>query len=235
MYDGLLNYPVSPEVEAFTAGRDARLPYPVLCPHQVHGCRVGVVDREGMTREDFEGYDALVTNLPVAIGVRTADCIPVLLFDPLHKAVAAIHSGWKGTVRKIVPLAISKMESEYRTVPESLLAVVGPGIGFDSFQVGEEVPELFREAGFPLDIIWRWDGAPLPGTMCGGHHIDLKAANRWLLEQSGVLPQNIRVEDACTYSDAGFYSARREGASCGRNINAISLLPGMPAGGSACL
>ena len=222
--NGLLTYQMSDDVEAFTAMRDGVLPYPVLCGHQVHGYNVGVVDREGMTREDFEGFDALVTNLPVAIGVRTADCIPLLLYDPVHKAVAAIHAGWKGTVQKIVHYTLSKMASEYNTRPEDLKAVICPGIGFDSFQVGEEVPQFFKEAGFPFDIIWKWDGCPVPGSMQGGHHVDLKSANRWLLEHAGVLPVNIQVSDICTYTDPRFYSARREGYECGRNINSIRII-----------
>lgn len=219
-----LKYSLGPSVDAFTTMRNAKLPYPVLCGHQVHGYKVGVVDREGMTREDFEGYDALITNLPVAIGVRTADCIPVLLYDSVHKAVAAIHAGWKGTVQKIIRYTLSKMSSEYGTNPEDLQAVIGPGISVDNFQVGEEVPQFFREVGFPFELIWKWDGPPEGGTMKGGHHIDLKEANRWLLESSGVLPQNIQVSDICTYADSRFFSARREGYECGRNINAIRII-----------
>ena len=219
----LLKYSLGPCVEAFTTMREAHLPYPVLCGHQVHGYKVGVVDREGMTREDFEGYDALVTNMPVAIGVRTADCIPVLLHDPVNHAVAAIHAGWKGTVQKIVLYTISKMASEYHTKAEDLQAVIGPGISAKNFQVGEEVPQFFREVGFPFELIWSWDGCPVIGSMQGGHHIDLKAANKWLLEQSGVRPENIQVCDVCTYDDTRFFSARREGYECGRNINAICL------------
>lgn len=223
--DGLLGYSISDKVEAFTTMRDAQLPFPVLCGHQVHGYNVGVVYREGMTREDFQGYDALITNLPIAIGVRTADCIPVLLYDPTHRAVAAVHAGWKGTVQKIIRYTLSKMASEYGTRPEDINAVIGPGISLENFQVGEEVPQLFREVGFPFEQIWKWDGPPEHGSMKGGHHVDLKAANRWLLESAGVQPQNIQMIDICTYSDTRFFSARREGFECGRNINAIQLIP----------
>lgn len=222
--DALLTYKISPRVEAFTTMRNARLPYPVLCGHQVHGCQVGVVDRPGLTREDFEGYDALVTDLPLAIGVRTADCIPVLLYDGVQGAVAAIHAGWKGSVQKIVLQTVSTMADRYGTRPQDLRAVVGPGIGFDSFQVGEEVVDRFREAGFPMDLIWRRDGDLVPGTMLGGHHIDLKTANRWLLEQAGIPAGQVAVDGTCTYTDPRFFSARREGSQCGRNINAIRLL-----------
>ena len=219
----LLFYSMGPDVEAFTTTRDAELPYPVLCGHQVHGIKVGIVDREGMTREDFEGYDALITNLSVAIGVRTADCIPVILYDPVQKAVAAIHAGWKGTVRKIVFCAISSMMATYKTDPRDLVAVIGPGIGFDSFQVGEEVSQLFKDAGFPIELIWRWDGTPETDSMKGGHHIDLKAANKWLLMSNGVKEENIFVSDYDTFTDERFFSARREGFDCGRSITAIKM------------
>ena len=219
----LLYYSMGPDVEAFTTMRDAELPYPVFCGHQVHGNKVGIVDREGMKREDFEGYDALITPLPVAIGVRTADCIPVLLYDPVRRVVAAIHAGWKGTVRKIVLNAISSMIATYKTDPRDLIAVIGPGIGFDSFQVGEEVSQLFKEAGFPFEIVWKWDGVPETDSMNGGHHIDLKAANKWLLMSGGVKEENIFISDIDTYTDERFFSARREGFECGRSITAIKL------------
>ncbi len=99
MFQDLLYYPLGPGVEAFTTRRDSVLPYPVIHGHQVHGSRVAIVDRPDMTREDLEGYDAFTTNLPgVAIGVRTADCVPILLYDPGKRVIAAIHSGWKGTL-----------------------------------------------------------------------------------------------------------------------------------------
>lgn len=219
----LLKYQMGTGVEAFTTMRNAELPYPVVLGHQVHGVKVGVVDAQHCSAEDFEGYDALVTNLPVAIGVKTADCIPILLYDPVHKAVAAIHSGWRGTVQKIALCAISKMVSTYHTDPQDLTAVIGPGIGMDSFQVGEEVSQSFKDAGIPSDICWRWDGAPDVGSMRGGHHIDLKAANKWLLKGAGVLEENIFISDIDTFIDPRFFSARREGRDCGRAITVIKL------------
>ena len=214
---------IAPGVESFTTMREAALPFHVITGHQVHGCAVAIVDDPSLTREDLEGFDALITNLPVAIGVRTADCIPVLLYDPVNRAVAAVHSGWRGTVGRIALQTISLMGEKYGTRPADLKAVIGPGIGMDSFQVGAEVTSRFRDAGFPMDAIWRYDGCPVPGSMRGGDHIDLKAANRWLLTSCGLEPGNIQVSGICTYCDSRFYSARREGPSCGRNINAIKL------------
>lgn len=225
MSDTLLKYDIGAGGEAFTTRRDALLPYPVIQGHQVHECKVAVIDRPDMTRQDLEGYDAFVTNLlGVAIGVRTADCVPVLLYDPVKRVVAAVHAGWKGTVLQISQKVLEVMALKYGTVFSDIKAVIGPAIGPDSFQVGLEVAEKFKAAGFPMDDIWTFRGAGDGRPMTGGHHIDLFKANRWLLEQAGLLPENIQVFDIDTFTDNSFFSARREGAKCGRNINAIKLV-----------
>ena len=217
-------FPGEPGVEAFYTGREAVLPYPVIQGHQVHGSRVAIVERPGMTREELEGYDAFVTNRPgVAIGVRTADCVPVLLYDPVERVVAAVHAGWKGTVLQISKGVLEAMGQEFCSRPENLLAVIGPSIGPDSFQVGEEVAEKFKEAGFPMDEIWSFRGPGDGSPMSGGHHIDLWKANRWLLEQLGIPPESIEVLGIDTYTTESLFSARREGVACGRIINAIML------------
>ena len=197
MYSELMKYDLGAGVEVFSTQRNASLPYPVIQGHQVHDCKVAVVDRPDMTREDLEGYDAFVTNLPgVAIGVRTADCIPVLLYDPVRRVIAAVHAGWKGTALHISRKAIGVMSHAY-----------------------------FRKAGFPIDEIWCFNG-PGDGTpMSGGHHIDLWKANRWLLEQEGIPKEAIHLAGIDTYSTEAFFSARREGIHCGRIINAIKLIP----------
>lgn len=223
MLDQLLRYDFGEGAEAFTAGRDAELPYPVVQGHQVHGSRIAIVDR-WMTREELEGYDAFITDKPgLAIAVRTADCVPVLIYDPNHHVVAAVHAGWKGTVLHISQLTIDVMYRRYNCNPSDLKAVVGPAIGPESFQVGQEVVAKFREAGFPMKDIWsdhgRGDGSP----MSSGHHIDLFKANRWLLEKAGVQTSNISVCNLDTYTETSLFSARREGPACGRNINAIKL------------
>ena len=190
----------------------------------MHGSRIAIIDRPDMTREDLEGYDAFVTDLPgVAIGVRTADCVPILLSDPVHRVIAAVHSGWKGTVLKISRSMVDLLAERFGTHPADLQAVIGPAIGPESFQVGEEVVEKFRDAGFPMPMIWSFQGTGDGSPMSGGHHIDLFKANRWILEEGGIRPENIRVHAIDTYQDPSFFSARREGIHCGRNINAIRM------------
>jgi len=220
----MLNYNFPPEILAFSAGRDEELPVPVLQAHQVHTDKIAIIDSESITREELYGYDAMVTNLKnFAIGARTADCVPILLYDPRNSAVAAIHSGWKGTCLKISQKTIALMGSTYGTRTEELLAVIGPSIGPDSFQVGAEVPEAFREAGFPVERMLTDRGARVEGSMQGGLHFDLWSANRYLLEDAGIPATSIYATGICTYENREWYSARREGAKCGRNINAIMI------------
>lgn len=222
MYRELLRYSLGDGAEAFTSRRDSVLPYPVIQGHQVHGDRIAVIDRPDLTRADLEGYDAFICKLPgVAIGVRTADCVPILLYDPVQRVVAAVHSGWKGTVLKISRKTISLMERDFGCHPADLRVIIGPAIGPDSFQVGTEVVEKFEEAGFPMSQVWSDRGPGDGSPMSGGHHINLFKANKWILEESGV--RDIQVFDIDTFTDTSFFSARREGTACGRNINAIKL------------
>ena len=222
MYRELLRYSLGDGAEAFTSRRDSVLPYPVIQGHQVHGDRIAVINRPDLTRADLEGYDAFICKLPgVAIGVRTADCVPILLYDPVQRVVAAVHSGWKGTVLKISRKTISLMERDFGCHPADLRVIIGPAIGPDSFQVGTEVVEKFEEAGFPMSQVWSDRGPGDGSPMSGGHHINLFKANKWILEESGV--RDIQVFDIDTFTDTSFFSARREGTACGRNINAIKL------------
>ena len=221
-----MTYEIHPDVCAGTVGRDEALPCPIVQMHQVHDVKVAVVDRGDMTRDELDGYDAMITNLPgVTIGVRTADCIPVLLYDPVKKAAAAIHSGWRGTVSKIVGKTVIKMQSTYASQPSDILAFIGPGICVDCFQVGEEVALKFKETGFDINLLWSFRGPKTGNGMEGGHHIDLKEACRQTLVEYGLKNKNIKITGLCTYEDNDLlYSARKEGIECGRNITYIKIL-----------
>lgn len=221
-------YNLHPSVECFSTEIGETLPYDVLQPHQTHTVNVRVVDDRSTTREDLNDVDALITALPdYAIGVRTADCVPVLLYDEVQRVCAAIHAGWRGTVGHISQATIALMQQTFGTLPEHLHAVIGPSIGPDSFQVGEEVVEAFHEAGFPMPLIHTERGPRVAGSMQGGHHIDLWAANHWLLTQCGVPLEHIQVAGVCTYENASrFYSARHDGnLKTRRIINVIKIKP----------
>ena len=221
-----MKYNIADNVTAFSTERDEELPFYVVQPHQVHGCEIREVLRADTTRDELEGVDALVTDVPgVAISVRTADCIPVLMYDPVHKAVAAVHDGWRGTVQRLSQKVIAFMHDRYGTCAADVLAVIGPGIGPDSFQVGQEGADAFAAAGFPMAEILSDRGPKAPTAsdpMAGGLHIDLWRANEWLLQEAGV--SDIQVAGICTYKNNDrYFSARREGTKCGRIINCIRL------------
>ena len=221
-----MKYQIADGVEAFSTEREEELPFYVVQPHQVHGSVIREVTDPYTTREELEGVDALITDVPgVAISVRTADCIPVLLYDPVHKAVAAVHDGWRGTVQRLSQKVVAFMHERYGTEAAQLKAVIGPGIGPESFQVGQEVVDAFSEAGFPMGQILKDCGPKAPtedNPMNGGLHIDLWRANEWLLEEVGV--KSIETAGICTYlHNDRFFSARREGTKCGRIINCIKL------------
>lgn len=222
-----MEYQIADGVIAFSTEREDVLPFYVVQPHQVHGCEIREVLDPMTTRQELEGVDALITNVPgVAISVRTADCIPVLLYDPVNRAVAAVHDGWRGTVQRLSQKVVSEMQHRYGTRPGDLKAVIGPGIGPESFQVGQEVAEAFAQAGFPMDQILKDCGPKNPtpqNPMNGGLHIDLWRANQLLLEELGVI--SIQVAGICTYKQNDrYFSARREGTKCGRIINCIRLI-----------
>jgi YfiH family protein len=134
----------------------------LIMPHQTHETRVACIDRHFLSlsaeqrREALEGFDALMTNVEgVCIGVSTADCIPLLLCDTEHGAIAAVHAGWRGTVARIAQKTVEAMTKAYGTRPSQLKAQIGPGISLDSFEVGQEVYDAFRQAGFNMSAISR--------------------------------------------------------------------------------
>ena len=194
-------------------------------PRQTHTANVARVDCRlvAASREEREArlneVDALITNLPQqCIGVSTADCVPVLIFDPVTAAVAAVHAGWRGTVKRIVRHAILAMAEAYGTRAEDCRAVIGPSISPDDFEVGEEVAAEFARAGFPESVVLRQPSWTKP-------HVDLWAANALQLEECGVGLQNIHIAGVSTYSHSDtFFSARKEGIRSGRVYTGIMLV-----------
>lgn len=220
-----LKYNISDKVEAFSTMVGAELPYCVVQPHQIHGDKLAIILDKNTTCDELEGIDALITpikNYPIA--VRTADCVPILLYDPVKEVVAAIHSGWKGTASKITRKVVNELHKLFDVNPSNLLAVIGPSISIDAFQVGEEVVESLYKEGFPMDIVHKYYGPKNELNVFSGHHIDLWEANKWLLEESGVKTENIIVSGVCTYYNKDFHSARREkNNKCSRIINVIKM------------
>ncbi len=180
-------------------------------PRQTHSCHILRVEHAGRP----EDTDAVFTERPgLCVCVKTADCIPVLLYDDHTRTVAAVHAGWRGTVASIAARTATLMTSH----TEHLHAIIGPGISLPSFEVGDEVYEAFLQAGFPMEHIAR--RFPCHG---GGEkwHLDLWEANRWQLQEVGV--KDIFVQGTCTMCSPDYYSARRETINTGRNMNGIFI------------
>lgn len=191
-------------------------PKKLIIPSQVHGAEVGVITSEN---QSLDGLDALVTNESrYCLCVSTADCVPILLYDPVHKAIAAVHAGWRGTVARIVQRTLEVMKETYSTDPKDVVACIGPSISMEAFEVGQEVYDAFRDADFNMDKIAFWH------TVMENWHIDLWEANRYLLMQAGVPFSNIEIAEICTFKcDEQFFSARRLGIKSGRILSGIML------------
>lgn len=195
----------------------------LVIPHQVHGVECREVAEEffalpeSVRRMLLEGVDAVMTRASGAcIGVSTADCIPVLLYDEVHHAAAAIHAGWRGTVQRIVAKTVAEMRVHFGTQAADLKAVIGPGISGKNYEVGEEVVAAFEQAAFDLSEV-------LEGE-CDNWHINLPVCNRLQLIECGVRKQNIHEANICTFDhNADFFSARRQGIQSGRIYTAIIL------------
>ena len=195
----------------------------LILPHQTHGTEVVEIDKAFLSldaasrAQSLHAVDAIFTReKAICIGVSTADCIPVLLYDEKSGAVAAIHAGWRGTVAGIVAKTLRAMKERYGTDFSSAKAVIAPGISLDSFEVGDEVYDAFREASFPMEQIARRYGEKW--------HIDLPAANRLQLIAGGLSSENILLSGVCTFvSHDIFFSARRLGIKSGRIFNAIMI------------
>lgn len=184
----------------------------IMIPRQTHSTNVCYVDFAG----EVPDTDAVITDKAgLCIAVKTADCIPVLLYDSRRHLIAAVHAGWRGTVGRIVEKTLLQMQSRAGDVS----AIIGPGISLESFEVGDEVYEQFLQAGFPMGRL----AERFPSTDGERWHINLKDANRWLLEQNGIT--RILVSDIDTLTSPYFYSARRDTINTGRNINGIMIVP----------
>jgi len=171
--------------------------------------------------------DGLMTNRPgVMLGVGTADCAPVLVVDVKKKAVAAFHAGWRGTVARIVEHGISTMRAEYGSLPEDLIAAIGPSIGACCYAVGEEVRAEFRSQFNYADELFR----EVRGPSAPQIHVDLWEANRRQLLDAGVNESRITVMGECTACTRDldgtprYFSHRGEHGVAGRMLNVVGIV-----------
>jgi purine-nucleoside/S-methyl-5'-thioadenosine phosphorylase / adenosine deaminase len=189
----------------------------VVTVNQVHGDDIVIVhDNNYRAMRNMEA-DALITSSAgLAIGVETADCVPILLVDSATPAVAAVHAGWRSTVKKILQKTIARMQKEFGSEPSRLTAVIGPAIGPECYEVDEPVMGAIGET-FPF---WKELAAPRGN---GKWSLDLVKANRMQLIQAGLFEKDIHPLGMCTSCRRDlFYSFRAEGRT-GRMLSAVMI------------
>jgi polyphenol oxidase len=193
---------------------------------------------EAAPGEPGHGDASATSHQELLLGVQTADCVPILLVDLQNRAVAAVHAGWRGTLRRIAVKAVGQMHMRFGSKPANILAAIGPAIGGCCYEVGTEVaaeflsqfadaPDFFdefRTGDEPNPIQWL-------NQMPPGHQpppknvlLDLRKANRAQLRDLGLLDKNISVSDLCTACRPDlFFSYRKQGAESGRHMSVIGI------------
>jgi YfiH family protein len=177
---------------------------------QIHGNLVAIVNDEDRGKGAFErssylcDIDAMVTNRKgICLVTQAADCVPILFYDPVKKAIGAAHAGWKGTVAKIPAEVVKTMVAEYGSNPKDLIVGIGPSIGPCCYEIGDEVVAMVKES------FGSTDGFILENKKFTKPVFDLWEANRRTLVESLVKPENIEIAGVCTKCNNHlFFSAR---------------------------
>ena len=188
-------------------------------PRQTHSDHVVIVS-SGNVLPAVADTDALITSEPgLFVCVQTADCVPVLLFDPCKKVVAAVHAGWRGTVAKIAALTVQKMSEAFGCNPSDIQAGIGPSIHIHAYEVGPEVAHAVTSAFANHNALLK------PSLNEGKAYLDLWEANKTILMEAGLEEANIEVMGLCSFEHHDlFYSARRDGIQTGRMVSGIRLV-----------
>lgn len=186
---------------------------------QIHSADVRVVKDFEDAKDGNYKMDALVSDAEnVLLGVKTADCVPILIGDAKTKSFAAIHAGWRGTVQSIALNAVKKMSEIYGTKPQDLICAIGPAATCKNYEIGQDVIDAFRE-NFPnCEHLF---------TPTKENHalIDLHTANKEQLLNLGVLPENILVSPLCTMERTDlFFSYRKEKKLYGKTGRLMSVI-----------
>lgn len=193
--------------------------YELAAAWQVHGGDVKVVKSLEEAKNSEEKFDALVCDLEnVLVGVKTADCVPVLIGDAKTKAFAAVHAGWRGSVQSIAVNAIEKMRETYGSNPRDLICAIGPAATCKNYEIGREVIEAFRQ-NFPNSERF------FVPTKENHALIDLHSANKEQLINAGVLERNIYISPFCTMERLDlFFSYRVEKKLYGKTGRLMSVI-----------
>jgi YfiH family protein len=192
----------------------------LLTVTQVHGNDILIVDSPNSDVTHFLKVecDGIITNQPdIMIGIATADCVPLLILDPVKRVAAALHAGWKSTASGIVRKGVAAMVGNFGSNPSDLLAAIGPAIGPCCYEVDEPV-----HAAFASDAT-AWEQASSEVSK-GKWKFDISAAVTLQLEESGLLPEKIETSQQCVCcTQELFFSYRRDKGETGRHLGFIML------------
>jgi hypothetical protein len=183
---------------------------------QVHSAHVDLVKKPGGRNSVLVQGDAMITNTPgLLMLMRFADCVPILLFDPVKNVAGIAHAGWKGTLKEVASAAVKEMTKQFGTIPSDLLTGIGPSIGPDHYEIGKDVIEEVKSS-----FQNNWDQVLITGP--DSVKLDLWKANEFYLRKAGV--KHIEVAEICTACDIeDWYSHRAENGKTGRFAAVIGL------------
>lgn len=204
--------------------KELNLPYEgfTKIEYQAHSSLVEKVEDKNEFHNNIDGL--LTDKSGISLSLRFADCTPILFYDPTKNVIGNIHSGWKGTVQKIGQIGALKMINEYGSNPKDIICCIGPCIGMCHFEVGEEVKENFEQTFSYLADIESFIKKGEKKEDGQKYFIDTTFINRKLLEEIGILPDNIIESNICTVCNKKqMHSYRAEKEKAGRNTSIIGL------------
>jgi YfiH family protein len=182
-------------------------PTRLVIPQQTHGVNILEVDQPGI----YADTDALISHCAnLYLSIQTADCVPIILYDPGRRAIGLVHAGWRGIIGDISARTVVAMQQHFGTEPEQLLTILGPAICRNCYEVGQEIAHQFAKAEY---------------IQKGSRYfVDLVQAVCHRLIKAGILPENIEILERCTACEPeSFFSHRRDGFPTGRQMAVIAL------------
>lgn len=183
--------------------------------HQTHSDQGMVITKTQEVSPFAQDGDYLITNKKIALGVLTADCLPIIMYDKVHHALALIHAGWRGSVQEIALKALTQMENSFGTQPAHLCVLFGPCAKTCCYTVTEEFKDHIAS--------FAWADRTLQ-KIGADYHFDLPLFNALQLEKVGIKPEAISLSyNVCTMCNTNFFSHRRQGTAAGRQMTVAWL------------
>ncbi len=185
-------------------------PEKVFTIRQVHGDKIVSIGANNFPQQGvLPEADGVVTNVPgIVLSIRTADCVPIFLYDPKKKCIGLAHAGWKSSAQSITQKTVETLVQNYGSAPADILAALGPAIGRCCYQVGEEFEKIFPDEIFYIS---------------NNRFLDLPLVNKNQLLKAGVKSENIFECDVCTVCGQDFFSFRRDKEKAGRHLSLMRI------------